>query len=43
MYFYVEIDDKKPVTVEYAADLSTSVYGSGFPTKKMQNWIDADF
>ena len=36
-------DEKKQVTVEYAADLSASVYGSGFPVQKMTNWIDADF
>ena len=36
-------DDKRPVTVEYAADLSTSIYGSGFPKHKISNWLDADF
>lgn len=36
-------DDKRPVTVEYAADLSTSIYGSGFPKHKINNWLDADF
>ena len=44
MYFFVfKKDDKRPVTVEYAADLSTSIYGSGFPKHKINNWLDADF
>lgn len=39
--FYSDKNDK--VTVEYAADLPSSLYGSGFPTRKIYNWIDADF
>lgn len=31
------------MTVEYAADLASSQYGSGFPTRKIHNWLDADF
>lgn len=41
--FLLKKDDKRPVTVEYAADLSTSIYGSGFPKHKISNWLDADF
>lgn len=40
---FITKDERKPVTVEYAADLSASIYGSGFPVQKMNNWIDADF
>ena len=29
--------------MEYAADLPSSCYGSGFPTRKIHNWLDADF
>ncbi len=43
MIFDMNLDEKKPVTVEYAADLSSSVYGSGFPVRKVNNWMDADF
>ena len=42
-FYYLKKDDKRPVTVEYAADLSTSIYGSGFPKHKINNWLDADF
>jgi hypothetical protein len=38
---YPDKNDK--VTVEYAADLPSSHYGSGFPTRKIYNWLDADF
>lgn len=38
-----ENDPKAQVSVEYAADLASSKYGSGFPTRKMHNWLDADF
>lgn len=31
------------MTTEYAADLPSSLYGSGFPTRKIHNWVDADF
>lgn len=31
------------MVVEYAADLSTSLYGSGFPVRKITNWFDSDY
>ena len=43
MYVYFNTDEDKRVTVEYAADLSTSTYGSGFPVQKSMRWTDADF
>ena len=36
-------DEKDKVTVEYGADLPSSLYGSAFPTRKIYNWLDADF
>ena len=37
------LDEKKEVRVEYAADLPALRYGSGFPTRSMPNWKDSDF
>ena len=43
MYLSGNSDEKDQVTVEYGADLPSNLYGSGFPTRKIHNWIDADF
>lgn len=37
------LDEDKDVKVEYAADLPSNKYGSGFPTRAMPNWKDSDF
>ena len=39
----LQLDEKDTVTVQYGADLPSSLYGSGFPTRKIHNWLDADF
>lgn len=43
MLKFKNIDLDNEVTVQYAADLPSSLYGSGFPTRKVFNWLDADF
>ena len=43
MWAVFNLDDKKDVKVEYAADLPSSRYGSGFPQRANPNWKDADF
>ena len=43
MYLICHKDRNDKVTVEYAADLPSSQYGSGFPTRKVYNWFDSDF
>jgi histone demethylase JARID1 len=35
--------ENKKVTVEYAADLPSSQYGSGFPLVRNPNRLDSDF